>query len=229
MTSRLHARILAAMDPFLHRLSALGVAALVLPLVAACQSAPETVPSGGVLFQDDFSRSSSGWETRRETEAILEYREGEYVILVLAPHASVWSTPGIRVGEVRVEVDARLRSGSPNNLFGVVCRYQDDDHFSFLILSSDGFAGIGEVEAGRRSLLSGEAMLPAEAIAPGSVPNHVTAECLSDVLRLSVNGSLVAEVASQARTPEGDVGLMVGSYEQPGVELAFDNFSARAP
>jgi hypothetical protein len=187
------------------------------------------MPSGSVLYQDDFSRSSSGWETRQRSDAIFEYRDGEYAMLLLAPHTSAWSTPGLGVGDVRVEVDARQTGGSTDNFYGVICRYQDDGNFAFLIASSDGFAGIGEYRDGSRELLSGSAMLPADSIAPGGLSNHLTAECLTDALRMYINGILAAEVASASPVSEGDVGLIVGSYDEPGVEMAFDNFSARAP
>ncbi|MCX6070586.1 MAG: hypothetical protein NTU91_06965 [Chloroflexi bacterium] len=182
-----------------------------------------------MLFQDDFSRSSSGWEIRHSTEAIFEYRDGEYAMLVLSPHTSSWSTPGLSIGEVRIEVDARQIGGSTDNLYGVICRYQDDDNFAFLVASSDGFAGIGEYRDGQRGLLSGDAMLPQDAVAPGGISNHLTAECLADTLRLYINGTLAAEVASVSQNSEGDIGLIVGSYLEPGVELAFDSFSARVP
>jgi len=220
----------ASMRPLVCRLASLSLSALLVASIGAGCAAPVTpLPSGSVLFQDDFSRSSSGWEIGHSTEAIFEYRGGEYAMLVLSPHTSSWSTPGLSVGEVRIEVDARQTGGSVDNLYGVICRYLDDDNFAFLIASSDGFAGIGEYRDGRRELLSGDAMLPADAVAPGGLSNHLTAECLIDTLRLYINGTLAAQVASLSQVSEGDIGLIVGSYLEPGVELAFDNFSARVP
>jgi hypothetical protein len=218
------------MQPMARKLLSLVLAAPLVAVFGAACAAPSTpLPSGSVLFQDDFSRSSSGWDIQHRSESILDYQEGEYAILVLAPHTSSWSTPGLKVGEVRIEVDARRIGGTENNLYGVICRYQDDDNFSFLTASSDGFAGIGEYRDGRRELLSGDAMLPVASIAPDGLSNHLAAECLMDTLRLYVNGALAASVDSASQASEGDVGLIVGSYLEPGVELAFDNFSVRVP
>jgi len=183
---------------------------------------------GSVLFQDDFSRRSSGWPTRHTSRAILEYEEDHYTMLVLAPHASLWSTPGLQVGAARIEVDALHISGPDDNFYGLVCRYQDDSNFAFLIASSDGFAGIGEYRQDERRLLSGGAMLPAEPIAPRGYSNHLTAECLDDTLRLYINGLLVAEAPTDGPR-SGDVGLITGSYADPGVEIVFDNFSVQVP
>jgi hypothetical protein len=202
---------------------------LVVTFTAGCAESSLPPPSGSVLFQDDFSRPSSGWEIRRRAEAIFDYRDGEYTMLVLAPNASTWSTPRLEVGEVRIEVDARQTGGRADNLYGIICRYRNDGNFAFLVASGDGFAGIGEYRNGRRQLLSGDAMLPADSIILGGLPNHLSAECLADTLRLYINGNLAVEVESKSVVPQSGIGLLVGSYGEPGVEFAFDNFSARAP
>ncbi len=43
-----------------------------------------------------------------------------------------------------------------------------------------------------------------------------------------MNGILVAETQA-AEFPSGDVGLIAGSYGQPGTEILFDNFSVLQP
>lgn len=204
------------------------LAILLVASLGACTPDAGSLAPGSVLFQDDFSRRSSGWPTRHTAQAILEYEEDHYSMLVLAPHASQWSTPGLDVGPARIEVDALHLGGPDDNLFGLVCRYQDDANFTFLVASSDGFAGIGEYRKGERNLLSGGAMLPAESIAPRGYSNHLTAECLDDALRLYINGSLVAE-ASAGGPASGDVGVITGTYADPGVEIVFDSFSVQVP
>ena len=204
-------------------------AALMLVLGAACSPSSASLPAGSVLFQDDFSRSSSGWEIRHRADAIHEYRDGLYAMLVLSPHTSSWTTPGLEVGSVRIEVDALQIGGPEDNLYGLVCRYRDAENFVFLVASSDGFAGIGSYREGRRELFGGAALLPAASIAPAGSTNHLSADCLDDALRLYVNGALAAEAVSVGGRAEGDVGLIVGTYLEPGVELVFDNFSVRVP
>ena len=69
---------------------------------------------------------------------------------------------------MRIEVDALQVGGPEDNLYGLVCRYRDDDNFVFLVASSDGFAGIGAYHEGQRELLGGAALLPAASIAPAA-------------------------------------------------------------
>jgi hypothetical protein len=204
-------------------------ASLLSILGAACSQAGAPMPAGSVLFQDDFSRSSSGWEIQHRADAIHEYRDGLYAMLALSPHTSSWSTPGLEVGAARIEVDALQIGGPEDNLFGVVCRYRDDGNFVFLVASSDGFAGIGSYHEGRRELFGGAALLPAASILPAGSTNHLAADCLEDTLRLYVNGALAAEAVSVGGDAQGDIGLIVSTYLEPGVEFVFDNFSARVP
>ena len=70
--------------------------------------------------------------------------------------------------------------------------------------------------------------MPHSAIAQGSAPNHIRAECSGDRLSLTVNGELVSEGRADAWA-EGDVALFVGAYAVAGVEVRFDNFSVIQP
>ncbi|HEX9681267.1 MAG TPA: hypothetical protein VGA32_07420, partial [Anaerolineales bacterium] len=55
----------------------LSVAALL-----ACQYFQLPVQPGDVLFQDDFSRSSSGWDRYQDPTYLADYSDGRYRITV---------------------------------------------------------------------------------------------------------------------------------------------------
>lgn len=213
--------------PFRARLFT-SICVALLTALTGCRAGDASLPPGSVLFQDDFARRSSGWPSRRTEQALVGYSDGRYAIRVLTPGTSLWSTPGLELGAVHLEVDVLHVAGPEDNVFGLVCGYQNDENFFFLVASSDGFAGIGEYRRGERSMLSGDAMLPADPIAPRGSGNHLAADCLRDKLRLFVNGSLVSE-AALASEPAGDVGLIAGTYAESGLEVVFDNFSVRVP
>ena len=109
-----------------------------------------------------------------------------------------------------------------------MCRYQDTENFYFLIISSDGYYGIGKVQGGEQELLDPPQMYHSEAIIPGAGPNHIQAECNGSRLALRVNGVLIAE-AKDSTFQEGDVGLIVGSFDVPGVDMWFDNLMVKVP
>ena len=51
---------------------------------------------------------------------------------------------------------------------------------------------------------------------------------MGEELTLWVNGEPVAEAITTGLS-HGDVGLLVGTYDEGGVEIAFDNFSTLMP
>ncbi len=197
-------------------------------LLAGCAALQIPTGPGEVLFQDDFSRPISGWDRYADSTYRADYAQGGYEIEVLQPNTDAWATPGLNFSDVRLEVEATKVHGPDNNLFGLLCRYQDPANFYFFVASSDGYVGIGVAKGGRRRLLSSESLLPSPAVLTGQATNYLGAECIGYDLRFFVNGVPVAE-ARAAEWPQGDVGLIAGTYDEPGTRIRFDNFSVLRP
>ncbi len=183
---------------------------------------------GGLLFQDGFSDPSSGWDRVRTQEGMTDYEGERYRIVVNVPNADYWANPGLSFPDVSIEVDAGKVSGPDDNDFGLLCRYRDTENFYFLIISSDGYYGIGKVQDGEQELLEPPQMYHSDAIYTDNQPNHIQAECSGSRLALTVNGVLVAET-SDSTFHEGDIGLIVGSFDDPGVDIWFDNLVVLVP
>ncbi len=197
-------------------------------VLGACQAIGPQVDPGQVIFQDDFSRTASGWDRYHDTTYLSDYIEGAYRINVLEPNTDAWANPNLSLTDVRIEVDVTKVGGPDNNVFGVLCRYQDSRNFYFFLVSSDGYAGIGVYKDGRRRLLTDDSLLPSELVNQGESSNHLRADCIGYRLLLFVNGRPVAE-AQAAEWQNGDVGLLAGTYELPGTDVLFDNFSVLRP
>jgi len=185
-------------------------------------------PSGTILFRDDFSNPGSGWDRRWDSADVTDYQGGGYRILVGEAHGVLWSNPGQRFGDIRIEVDATKIAGPDDNNFGVICRYQDSKDFYFLLLSSDGYVGIGKVVRGAETLISGERMVKSSAVRLGQAINHIRADCLASQFVLYANGSRVA-AAQDSGLVQGDTGLMAGTYDTPGADILFRNFVVSSP
>jgi hypothetical protein len=203
-------------------------------MITSCQAVslslyPGEVSSGEVFFQDDFSDPASGWQRIPEgSEGVLDYEEGAYRILVNESYQMLWSSPGLRFDDVRIEVDVGNLNEPKDDDFGVICRAKDWANFYFLVISSDGYYGIGKVKNSVQRLIGMQAMLPSEDIARGRAINHLRADCIGDALSLYVNGVLLKTV----RDPDyrtGDVGLLAGTFEEPGTEVFFDRFTVLKP
>jgi hypothetical protein len=184
-------------------------------------------PSGTVLFQDDFSKPTTGWDRLQATEGIMDYDGGGYRMLVNSLQMNFWSTPRLDLSDARIEVDSGKLAGPDENRIGLVCRFNGTDYYFFLI-SSDGFYGIGVFTGGKGVLLGQSEMQASSNIKVGLAVNHLRADCVGNTLTFYVNGFQVAQ-AQDATLAKGDVGLLAGTFGTPGVDVVFDNFVVLQP
>lgn len=190
------------------------------------QQNPTLVP-GGILFQDDFSRPFSGWDRMQADEGIMDYDGGGYRILVNALETNFWSTPEQEFKDVRMEVDAGKLAGPDENRIGLICRLTNGNYYFFL-LTSDGYYGIGIFNLGQAVLLGQSELQFSEKILKGMAVNHLRADCSADRLSMFVNGFEVLTVHDRT-LGSGEIGLLAGTFTQPGVDVIFDNFVALQP
>lgn len=223
----------------MHKRLLLIVSVLVLVSVACSAGSSSSGGDGGntpvpvkddsILFQDDFSDPNSGWDRITETDGSTDYTtDGAYRIYINTTTLDVWANPGKSFGDVRIEVDATKVGGDDNNLFGVICRYQDVDNFYEMIISSDGYYEISKVIGGSRTPLTEEQMQFSESIPTGNTKLRLGADCIGSKLTLKVNGTVIAEV-QDSDIAAGDIGLLAGTFDVPGVEIHFDNLVVRKP
>jgi hypothetical protein len=197
-------------------------------LSSGCSTFELPQEQGAILFQDNFSSSNSGWVRFHDNTYSTDYSSGVYRINIEQTNFEAWAVPGLEFSNVLVDVEAKLVSGPENNVYGVICRYNKPNNFYFFLISSDGFAGIGVYLDGERTLLTGDNMLPAEAILMGDEVNALRVECVGEQLKLIVNDVVVNEVQSSA-LQSGDVGLIAGTYDLAGVLIEFDDFKVTNP
>ncbi|HBX70334.1 MAG TPA: hypothetical protein DEH25_13385 [Chloroflexi bacterium] len=205
------------------------ISVLVLAALACgSTSTPTEPPASDVLFQDDFSDDSSGWDQVNVDEGLTDYTNGVYRIWVNTTSTDVWANPGLNFTDTIVEVEATKVGGPDDNDFGVICRYEDSSNFYFFIISSDGYYGLGKVVDGEQTILGAEELMPSDAITLGNVTNTIRADCVGSTLTLYANGTQLASESDTTFT-SGDVGLLAGTFNDPGTDIHFDNFVVRQP
>jgi len=185
--------------------------------------------SGWIFFSDDFTTPPNGWGTmgREGGEILFEY-EG-LVLKVNTPNSLIWSINQPRFRDSRIEVDAVLLDGPVNDNFGVICRFVDNQNFYGFLVTHDGYYGIFKMLNGEMVMTGDKTNLDFnEVIRQGGVVNHITAECTGEMLSLTVNDTLLAEILDNSFS-EGQVGLIAGAYENAGVKVLFDNFKVTQP
>lgn len=184
--------------------------------------------AGDVLFKDDFSDPSSGWNQISTESGETDYADGTYRIYVNQPNMDIWSQPNLDLTDVRIEVDTFKVGGERDNRFGIICRASEIEQFYTFIISSDGYFGIGKIRGNDYQLIGMDALLRSDVIKKGSAFNHIRADCIGNELTLYVNGTKLAQVEDSDLT-SGDVGLIAGTYNNVGADIRFDNFIVYKP
>ncbi len=215
------------MPRFVLLLFVLVIASLACQSVVPPISQPTDPPSGTILFEDDFSSASSGWDRLQTAEGVMDYDAAGYRMLVNALDTNFWSTPHKSFRDVRLEVDAGKLGGPEENRAGLICRYSGADYYFFMI-THDGYYGIGIFKDGQAILLGQSEMESSPAIHTGVNINHLRADCVGDQLTFYVNAQQVTS-AQDGTLTQGDVGLVTGTFGQPGVDMIFDNFVVIQP
>lgn len=177
---------------------------------------------------DDFSDHDNGWKVTVTDTGIVHYDNDTFRIMVLEENADYWSTPGIQVQDSLTDVDAIKVTGPGNNLFGLVCRLQDQNNYYAFQVSSDGYYGIIRVQDGVRQVISDSSLQTTDLIQSEAKVNHLRADCKGNQLSFYVNWEKVAEVEDSSFA-QGDVGLIASSLGEPGTDVRFDNFIVLTP
>jgi hypothetical protein len=188
-----------------------------------------SISTPGLLYFDDFSDPNSGWDSVNEVDFVTDYYNNAYRIIQNSAMADSWSNPtNLSYTDVAIEVDATKNGGPDDNDFGLICRYKSVDEFYFGVISSDGYYGISKMTSDGSSLLGREDLAFSEYINQGFTTNHLRFDCIGDVMTLSVNGHQLDQQTDNQYT-SGNVGLLAGTYDTPGTDILFDNFSVLQP
>ena len=195
--------------------------------LATPSNSGEAIP--GILFYDDFSDISSGWDRVDESNYSTNYFTGAYRITVNNDMSDSWANPADHdFRDVSIEADATKNSGPDDNDFGLICRYLDTEHFYYAVISSDGYYGITKVTSESSELLGHDNLVYSDVINLGLATNHIRFDCVGSELTLYANGEMLDQQSDTVYT-HGNVGLLAGTYTTPGTDILFDNFGVYTP
>jgi hypothetical protein len=185
--------------------------------------------SSNLLFSDDFSNTSSGWDRVSETDYLTDYFENAYRITVNTDMTDIWANPAnLSFADMSVEVEATKNGGPDDNDFGVICRYQDVEHFYYGIITSDGYFGIIKTTTDGSTTIGRDSLGYSDLIQQGFSTNNIRFDCIGDTLTLFVGGEQLDQQTDSDYT-YGNVGLTAGTYATAGADILFDNFKVYQP
>jgi hypothetical protein len=217
----------------------LSIACCIGLVIIAPQSTPTpaaspTPTAPAYLFSDNFSNPGSGWEVSTGDVEKLGYAGDAYSIQVFETGWFVWANPA-RATYSNVSVDAvarYVRGDYPDVLFGVICNFQDNQHFYYLGIDNQGYYGIGKSVGDDLNILTGNGQLvQSDKMARGNNWLRITADCArSGTLSLFVDGVLI-DSAVDTDYSEGNIGLFADVYapatgaanQETSVEFHFDD------
>jgi serine/threonine-protein kinase len=219
-------------------INALRPVKLAIPLIEAARrgevwignsskTSDDALPTGGsVLFQDDFSSASSGWDTGTSENGSVSYSNGVYKISVTSIDYVIWGNAYQNFSDTVITVDARVLSATGEGDFGFMCRYQDNGNFYALELSEDGYYAIWKYQGGEFYALV--EWTPSASVPVGSNWMNIKAACVGNTLSLAVNDVFLVEVQDNSFS-SGDIALMAGTWTKAGLVLEFDNLVVQSP
>ena len=192
---------------------------------------PETlaVREGEILFQDDFSDSTSGWATGVSEEGEVGYVEGAYRIFAKAGRQVFSEIEGSRVQGLRLEFEATQLAGTSGDRVGARCYTDVGSDVGYIL-------GIAPAEQGyfiaafrgddfRLLESSGEGV---EAVRPPREENQLRVECVASpdapiVLTLGVNGQALVRAEDEERRRGFDAFGLFVETRKGGAEALFDD------
>ncbi len=220
---------------------------VVFALGSGSNSEPSAGPNRNVVFEDDFSSTSSGWDDTNGPGTGGHYTDGNYR-LVGEWSSDLWSESSFPRNEaavfpnapedVRVSVVGRRLRGRRDGAYGIVCRADPGvpSYYQFAIWPGSAviekFVPVG---ASYYQLASTDL-----AAVHQNGENRMAATCTTDGaghvrLEFAVNGRTVAsavDTGAQLAPPllTGTVGLVIakGSEDADPIEAEFDDFSVAA-
>jgi hypothetical protein len=213
---------------------------LILGLTVACMSnsilsnlgsdstnTSDSQNASNILLQEDFSNSNSGWDVFDKDSYAGNYEDGIYTIINNDTQSYAWGFAHKYFTDTSIEVETHLISGPTDSESGIICR-EDGDNFYYGLVSVDGYYGIFKSTADDFALVQMENMPYNESINKENAVNKIRFDCIGSSLSLYVNDILLAQVTDSDFT-SGDIGLLVGTYDEGAAKFGFDNLVVSNP
>jgi hypothetical protein len=181
-----------------------------------------------VLFSDDFSDPSSGWETYNGPDGQARYQDGYFYLKDYTnPSGAIYSCAPVYFTDFVLEVETWFIGGIDDNWHLVSCRGQDVENYYDFGISADGFYDIVKFVDAERIPLVYPTYSSYINQGVGAV-NLIHIECIGSSLSLSVNGHLLDSVTDSTFSG-GDICLTANALSGSYTEIAYDNLVITEP
>lgn len=181
--------------------------------------------TGTVVFEDDFSNPTSGWDTGSTENGAVSYSSGEYVVEVIATEWLVWGNANLTnlPAAIQIDTNGRYTGSGPEGSFGVICNYTDSPRsFYYFEVGIDSYWVIVRVNGTEQTTIGGGEF--SDDIPVNAINYSITAVCRPGEQSLTVNGTFIGS-AFDTTLIGGDIGLIGSSYDNGNVIFNFDQIT----
>jgi len=209
---------------------------IIVVLTTACGSA-ETEPDAcddppEILFFDDFNgEQDCGWATYNRGGGVAAIENASMQMTVSQPGQIWWTNPTRNFDDVVIRTEARQVSGSDDNAYGLICRYQNPENFYAFLISGDGYYAIAKYQSSSENVIylteNGQ-FQPSEEIHTGVASNELLVSCIGNQLSMEVNGVPLLTVTDPTFVT-GDIGLAASTLQAETGVIEFDNVQVSVP
>lgn len=177
-----------------------------------------------IIYQDNFSDTSSGWDVYSDQDGSVGYGNGNYKVTVSTTKMLIWSISGNSFDDTVAEATINITEPTGEGDFGFICRYYDDENFYALEISEDGYVSIWK-------RINGEIITLVEWLDVGILSDSsfsITGSCIGDQLSFGINGNELTSV-TDSDLASGDIGFIAGTWEKSNLAVTFDNLVIKEP
>jgi hypothetical protein len=180
--------------------------------------------AGSTLYSDNFDdEQSSDFTAETNESSVYKFVDGAYQITVKKPKLLSWATMNGDYGDAAISVDASI-DGPSTSAAGLIFHYQDDQNFYIYSIDGEGHYGLDVYKNDEPITLID--WTESAAIKPVGETNTLRVETSGDTIRLYVNDTLLDEI-SDSTIANGEVALVVNTFDDPNVTVTFDNLVVR--
>ncbi len=199
---------------------------LLLTLLAGCGKR--------VLATDDFGAADeTRWILEGDVYGRSYVENGQLLIAVNQVETMQYAAFRQPYPNFNVQVDAKLLNGNLDSSYGILFRRQEGGTFYRFAITGSGLFGIERRDSAGNWLIFNETgrwqRHPAINTGLGET-NRLRISAVGSIVVFSVNDSVIFRKENFDTTFQtGTIALSAGSFSQPGVLAAFDNFSVTEP
>lgn len=195
--------------------------------LTACGTPAPTLTASPFLFRDDFSQDLSLWDIFEEPDATSEIIDGHLMLTVTNKSSVAFTVAALNVTDFDMAVQTVYVGGGSSSTYGIIFRYIDTHNFYRFDVSGDGLWGVSRRQGDQWISI----------VELNASPGIHTGSSAENTLRIVAhakdfvfyaNGVELGRI-SDNNLPVGRIGLFASTFDEPTIQVSFDQVTVVEP